>query len=292
MTADAVTTTRAGAHTARRAARPGVATVLRWELRKLLAQKRTFIGLGAVTAVPLIFVIAMAADDTGGPTDVPLASVVRDTGLAVPLVVLFLGSLWLFPLATALVAGDVVSSEEQHGTLKTILTRSVDRWQIFAGKTLAALGYSFVIVAACVLVSLAAGGVAWGFDPLTTLSGSQVGTGRALVLTAAGALAYCVPIAATACLAILFSTVTRNSAAAIVATLLLSVVMQVLGSIDSLGWLEPYLLTEQFDSWQGFLRQPVDWSPVVHSLWVCALYGAPALAAALTVFVRRDVTGG
>jgi len=292
MTAGAVTAARAERQAVPRARRPGVGTVLRWELRKLLAQKRTFIGLGAVMAVPLIFVIAMSADDSGGPTDVPLGDAVRDTGLAVPLVVLFFGALWLFPLATALVAGDIVSSEEGHGTLKTILTRSVDRWQIFAGKTLAALGYSFVIVAACVLTALAAGGLAWGLDPLTTLSGTQVGTGRALLLTGAGALAYCVPIAATACLAILFSTVTRNSAAAIVATLMLSVVMQVLGSIGSLDWLDPYLLSSQFDSWQGFLREPIDWSPVVHSLWVSALYGVPALAAALAIFVRRDVTGG
>ena len=54
---------------AARARRPGVTAVYRWELRKLLAQKRTFIGLGAALAVPLIFVIALAADNSGqGPT--------------------------------------------------------------------------------------------------------------------------------------------------------------------------------------------------------------------------------
>ncbi len=116
--------------------------------------------------------------------------------------------------------------------------------------------------------------------------------GRALLLTGAGALAYCIPISAISCLAVLFSTVTRNSAAAIVATLLFSLVMQLLGAIGSLDWLDPYLLSSQFNSWQGFLREPVDWEPVLHSLWVCALYGLPALAAALLVFVRRDVAGG
>ena len=47
-----------------RARRPGVGAVYRWELRKLLAQKRTYIGLGAAVAVPLIFVIAMVADSS------------------------------------------------------------------------------------------------------------------------------------------------------------------------------------------------------------------------------------
>src|SRR5262249_57877076 len=48
-------------------------------------------------------------------------------------------SIWGFPLITALVAGDIVASESQNGTLKTILTRSRDRGQVFAGKVLAAV---------------------------------------------------------------------------------------------------------------------------------------------------------
>ena len=58
----------------------------------------------------------------------------RETGLAIPLVCLVFGSFWLFPLITALVAGDIVANEDHNGTLKTILTRSVERWHVFAGK--------------------------------------------------------------------------------------------------------------------------------------------------------------
>ncbi len=292
MSAEAVTMTRAEAGARRAPRRPGVGTVLRWEIRKLIAQKRTYIGLGAAVAVPLIFVIGMLADESGAPDDVPLGAYVRDTGLAVPLVVLFFGALWLFPLITALVAGDIVASEDNHGTLKTILTRSVDRWQIFTAKAVAALAYAVLAVLLCVVAGLAAGGIAFGLDPLTTLSGSQIGVGRAVVLTGAGALAYCMPVAAMASIALLFSVVTRNSAAAIVATLMISVIMQVLGAIGGLSWLDPYLLSTQFDAWQGFLREPIDWAPVVRSAWVSALYALPALAAGLAVFVRRDVTGG
>ncbi len=215
-----------------------------------------------------------------------------EAGLAVPLVVLFFGAIWLFPLITSLVAGDIVSSEDNLGTLKTILTRSVDRWQVFAAKALAALAYSVVAVALCVAAGLTAGGLAWGFDPLTTLSGTQIGAGRALVLTAGGALAYCLPVAATACIALWLSTATRNSAAAIVGTLMLSLIMQLLGAIGGLEWLEPYLLSTQYNAWQGFLREPIDWDPVIRSAWVSALYGVPALAAAFSIFVRRDVAGG
>ena len=108
------------------ARRPAVAAVYRWELRKLLAQKRTYIGLGSAVTVPLIFVIALVADSSGhGPDGLPFASYVRDTGFAVPLVCLAFGAFWFLPLITALVAGDIVATEDHNGTLKTILTRSV-----------------------------------------------------------------------------------------------------------------------------------------------------------------------
>ena len=276
----------------RSARRPGVGTVFRWELRKLIAQKRTYLGLGAALVVPLIFVVALLADSSGGPEGIPFGEYVRVTGLAVPLVCLFFGSLWLLPLITALVAGDIVATEDQNGTLKTILTRSVERWHVFAGKLLAALAYTLTILTGYVVIGLVAGGLIWGFDPLTTLSGTQVGVGRALFLTAAGTLTYFLPLAGMAAIALLLSTVTRNSAAAVVGTLMVSIFLQILGSIAALDWLDPYLLSTQFNAWQGILREPTDWEPIIRSAWVCALYALPALGWALTAFLRRDVTGG
>jgi ABC-2 type transport system permease protein len=210
----------------------------------------------------------------------------------VPLVSLAFGAFWLLPLITALVAGDIVANEEQNGTLKTILTRSVERWQVFAGKILATLTYTAVVLFLYVGVGLVAGGLLWGFDPLTTLSGTTIDPGRALVLTAVGTLAYLLPMSAIAAIALLLSTLTRNSAAAVVGTLMVSILVQIVGSISALDALDPYLISTQFNAWQGILREPTDWDPIVRSAWVCALYALPALFWALTDFLRRDVTGG
>ena len=291
MTTDAITIERARARD-RRSGRPGTGAVYRWELRKLVAQKRTFIGVGAAVAVPLIFIVALLADSQGGPEGVPFGEYVRDTGLAVPLVCLFFGAIWLLPLITALVAGDIVAAEDHNGTLKTILTRSVDRWQVFAGKVLAALTYTLLVLITFVGIGTVVGGLVFGFEPLTTLSGTTIGVGRALFLTAAGTLTYALPLMAMAGIALLLSTVTRNSAAAVVGTLMVSILLQILGSISGLDFLEPYLLSEQFNAWQGLLREPVDWDPVIRAAWVSALYGIPAVAWAFIVFLRRDVTGG
>jgi ABC-2 type transport system permease protein len=275
----------------RTTSRPGVRRVYEWEVRKLLAQKRTYIGFGCALLVPLIFIASLLAD-SGGPEGIPFGDYVRESGLAIPLVGLYFGAFWFFPLITALVAGDIVATEDGNGTLKTILTRSVDRWQIFVAKVLAAFTYAFAALVLFVGVGLVIGGIIWGFDPLISLSGNKISVERSLLLLGAASLAYFLPTMAVASLAILLSTVTRNSAAAVVATLMLSLIMQLLGIISALDFLRPYLLPTQFNAWQGLLRDPIDWAPVVRAAWVSALFGIPALAWAFTHFIRRDVTGG
>jgi ABC-2 type transport system permease protein len=90
----------------------------------------------------------------------------------------------------------------------------------------------------------------------------------------------------------MLSTVTRNSAASVVGTLMFSIMMQLLGIISALDAIHPYLLSEQFNAWEGLLRQPIDTAPIVRAAWVSALYAVPAAVGAFLVFLRRDVAGG
>ena len=89
----------------------------------------------------------------------------------------------------------------------------------------------------------------------------------------------------------MLSTVTRNSAASVVGTLMFALLMQLLGVLPGTESIRPYLLGTQFDAWHGFLRTPADWAPVVRALWVCALYVTVPLVAGYLVFLRRDVAG-
>jgi ABC-2 type transport system permease protein len=267
-----------------------VARIYKWEIVKLLAQKRTYLGLGAAMAVPLVFVIVLVLQ-SGGPNDVPLGRYIRDTGLATPFVVLFFMSIWGFPLITALVAGDIVASESQHGTLKTILTRSRERGEVFLGKVFASLTYVLVIVFAMGLVGTIAGSIAWGFHPLTSLSGTRVSAGHSTALLAASLAIYVLPLAGIAAFALFLSTVTRNSAASVVGALMWALLMQLVGVLPGTESIRPYLLGTQFEAWHGFLRIPADWAPVFRALWVCALYIVVPLTGAYLVFLRRDVAG-
>jgi ABC-2 type transport system permease protein len=275
-----------------RARRPSTLTVYRWELRKLRAQKRTYMGLGLAVILPLIFVIVQNVHTRHGGGDSIFAGQITQSGLATPVLMLLFESVFFLPLIASLVAGDVVAAEDGNGTLKTILTRSVDRGQVFAAKALTALSYATIAVLLSAAVASVGGIASWGFNPIKTFSGSTVSASEGLLLVIAANACYLIPLFAVASVAVLLSTSTRNSTASVVGAVGIVILLYIIAGIPGLEGIKPYLLTEQFQNWQGLLRTPTDWAPVLHSLWVCALYALPSLFAAYLVFLRRDVAGG
>ncbi len=293
MSSVAATSAPAAAPAPVRRRRPSTLTVYRWELRKLLAHIRTYVGLALVMILPLFFVVFQNVHQrhNRGAGSI-FAGEITQSGLATPVLMLLFLSAFLLPVVAALVAGDIVANEDGNGTLKTILTRSVDRGQVFAAKALAAMTYAAVAVFVSAAVATAAGVASWGFSSLRTLSGTVVSAPEALLLVFAANAVYLIPLFTVASIGVLLSTVARNSAAAVVATIGLVILLFIIAEIPGLEGIQPYLLTEQFQSWQGLLRTPTDWAPIAHSAWVCALYAVPSLFAAYLVLLRRDVAGG
>ncbi len=141
------------------------------------------------------------------------------------------------------------------------------------------------------VIALVAGTIKSGFNPLVDLSGTRVAAPKALGLVAASFGVYVMPLLAIACFGLFLSALTRNSAAAVVGTLMFALLMQLIGILPGLGGVQPYLLTTQFQAWQGFLRVPVDWAPVVRATWLTAAYALPPLFAAYLIVLRGDITG-
>ena len=274
---------------------PGVATVFRWELFKLRHQKRTYLGLGMAILVPILFVLAIHLrrhHERGG--GFAFSDYVDKSGLAIPLVVLLFGAIWLFPLIAALVAGDIFASEDHNGTLKTILTRSLERWQLFAGKALAAerlrgrrdpavrhrRGHRRVSLQS-------------GFNPLQSLSGTIVSAPKALELVYVSLLIYLIPIAAVVCIGLLLSTITRNSAAAVVGTLMVSLLFQLIGILPGPGIAAAVSAQHAVQRLAGSAAH-ADRLGADHprGLGVRDLRPGGAVGASFLVFIRRDVAGG
>ena len=267
---------------------------LRWELRKLAAQRRTYVGIGGAAAAPVLLAVAIVVHPPD-PTDSGLPFFLRfavESGFALPLLSLLFAALFLFPLVTALVAGDIVAAEDHNRTLKTILTRSTSRSSIFAAKVVAVFAYVLVAVVTMGVVGTIAGGLASGFHALPTFS-TVISPSRALALVVGSFALYAMPVLALAAIGILLSTVSRNSAAAVVGTLMVALLEQLTQIVPVLDdpAAQRWMLTTQLDVWETLFRTPLDWAPIVHAAYVSTVYALSALVVAWAHFVRRDITG-
>ncbi|MDX6526041.1 MAG: type transport system permease protein [Gaiellales bacterium] len=263
-----------------------------WELRKLMAQKRAWLGFAAAALVPLFFLVSIdissVTPNDGAYADA-LGANLRHTGLSIAPVTLDEMTVIGPALLAALVAGDIVASEDAAGTLKTILVRSLRRGHVLAGKALAVVTYLIAALLAFTVVGELAGAILWGFHPLTNDSGTRISALHGLGLTLAAFALDLAPFIAVAAFGLFLSVVTRNSVASVVGTLLYTLALQGLSSVGAVSGIRPYLLVNQFTAWHGFFDTPTVWGPIVRCLWESALYTVPPLVAAWVVFQRRDV---
>ena len=269
----------------------GLGAAVRWEARKLRAQLRTRALLVGALLAPVGVVVVFSAQSRP-PKDTLFGRFATDNGFAMALLVLGFASQWILPLVTAVVAGDIFASEDQHGTWKTVLTRSVSRSRLFWAKALVAIAFGLVALVLLAGATIAASLVVVGQSPLTGLSGQTIAPHAALGLVAASWATMAPPLVAFTCLALLFSVWSRNAAVGIAGPVVLGMVMQLVGSLGGIEAIRPYLLTTPFEAWHGLLAEPRFTGPLVDGVLTSAVWSLAALAAAYVLLRRRDITGG
>jgi ABC-2 type transport system permease protein len=290
MTTTTTTPTAGPRRVARRPDRAGTGAAYRWEIVKLAALVRTRAMLIGCLVVPPIVVAVLRSQRP--PADTLFGRLIHQSGYAVPLLLLGFLIQWVFPLLTSLVAGDICASEDQHGTWKTVLTRSVGRGQLFWAKTLAAVTFAvsaFVVLAGSVIISSL---LLVGTQPLTGLTGQTIPPGRALLLVVAAWLATLPALIGFTALSILLSVRTRNPALAVVGPVVIGLAMGLLGSVGGIGLLRRALLTTPLESWHGLFTATPFTGPLVQGVLVSALWTIACLALAHSSLRRRDITGG
>ena len=142
------------------------------------------------------------------------------------------------------------------------------------------------------VAALVAGASPPGFNPLTSALGHDGPPRTALALVGASLLVYLLPMLAIASIALLLSTVTRNSGRRRRRHADVLAAPAAVDILPGLGALHPYLLRRSSTPGRASCARPIDWAPIVRAVWVCALYAVPGLTAAYLVFLRRDVAGG
>lgn len=264
-----------------------------WELRKLAAQRRTYLGLALAALVPVGFAIGLKESPPsriphGTDPDVIFGSYVAVTGLALPLQTLVFAALLLLPAVAALVAGDIVATEHEHHTLKSILTRGASRSDVFAAKVAATATYVLCALLLFTIVGLVAGAVTFGVHDLPTTPPVSPLPAAAYVFAAVVVFAW--PLLAVTSFGLLFSTLFRNSASAIIAMLALAFALQIITFIPGISHdIERILLARQFNAWQALGRGHISAEPLLECAGVSFVYAAVPLVFAWRRFTSQDV---
>ena len=204
------------------------------------------------------------------------------------MVVLGFGAAWVGPVLTAVVAGDIFSSEDRFGTWKTILTRSHSRGQLFAGKFLAALTFAVALLVVLTSTDLAAGLVA-GAQPVVGLGGQLVPAGHAAGLVVLSYVSNLPPLLGFTALALMLSVVSRNSVVGIGGPIVITLALQVITLISLPAWAQLALVSTPFQAWHGFWAQPAFYGEFLWGLVTSAAWFTVCAVVSWLVFRRRAI---
>lgn len=267
--------------------RSGALVVYRLELAKIsrLIQVRTIAALGVIGP---FLAVAVLHVQSATPGDTAFGQWVHNSGFAIPMVVLGFGGPWVGPVLTAVVAGDIFSSEDRFGTWKTILTRSHSRGQMFAGKFLAALTFALALMLLLTVTDLVAGLLA-GTQPVVGLGGQLVPAGHAAALVVLSYLSDLPPLLGFTALALMLSVVSRNSIVGIGGPIVITLVLQVVTLISLPAWAQMALISTPFQAWHGFWTQPAFYGEFLWGLLTSAVWFVVCGAVSWLVFRRRVI---
>lgn len=265
----------------------GLGSLLASDLGLLFRRRRTWALLGALAAIPILLAVAVRlSGSSGGPTfvgDIAGNGLFTGFGAITVAVPLFL------PLTIAVVAGDSVAGEASLGTLRYLLITPVGRIRLLLIKFVTAVVFAMTATLIVMLTGLAIGAALFPIGPVTLLSGSQISpleaVGRALLIAVYVALS----LVGLAAIGLFISTLTDVPVGAMAATIVLSIVSQILGALPQLAAVHSYLFSLHWLGFADLLRDPIAWTSfganAVLQLGYVVVFGALAAGR----FVTRDI---
>jgi ABC-2 type transport system permease protein len=263
------------------------------ETLKLLFQRRSYVIWAGFFLIPFLISLALKLAGSGphgqGGQGPEFLSRVLSNGMYVPLASIAALLPFLLPLAAAMVAGYMIAGEAELGTLRIILLRPVRRGSLLLSKWAVAMLYLAFGMLLTLVSGLLFGGIFFGLKPMVTLSGTTVSTAHGIWLIV---LVLLFGLAAMSCIvsmALLFSAITDSSLTALIVTIMIYIVLQVLISFSYFDWLRPWVFANYFQDYLNLWRDPIYWSPIVKSMEVFAAWSAGLTVIAYILFRRKDV---
>lgn len=261
------------------------------ELSVLFRRRRTWALLLALAAIPILIALAVRLSSSRPPPGRGPAFLdqISQNGLFVAVVALIVAIPLFLPLTVGVVAGDTVAGEASTGTLRYLLMAPVARARLLVVKYAAAVVFCLVAVFTVALTGTLIGALLFPVGPVTLLSGTTIGVGEALLRTSLVCLYVTVSLMGLCAVGLFMSALTDVPVGAMAATVVASVVSQVIGQLPQLDWLHPWLLSQYWLGFADLLRDPIVWSSFGANALLQAGYVLVFGALAYGRFTTKDI---
>jgi ABC-2 type transport system permease protein len=278
--------------------------LIRIEWYKQFHRPKTYLTLGIVAGFSAVLTIALVATGSGQTEfvgDLPLRLVPRSSGLTVPVIALSSTMKFFLPLVVALFAGESVAGEASWGSLRYLLARPMSRSRILWSKAAVAAGLSGIALVLVALVALTAGGLAFGWHPLSVTDSSAstalhtdvsvTGVGAVLGRLGIAVLYIGAGMASIFAVAFFLSTTTRRPLVAVAGGVAVTIISRVFNAdyLPGVMAVNRYMPNNDIDLWQHQFTTTADLSGVPHFLLLQAVYFVVFMGLAQWWFTRKDV---
>jgi ABC-2 type transport system permease protein len=261
------------------------------ELSVLFRRRRTWAMLTAVAFIPILLAVAvrLTASELDPGEGPPFLDRVTQNGLFVSFTATVVAIPLFLPLTIGVVAGDTVAGEAGLGTLRYLLVSPAGRLRLLLVKYAGAAAFCVAATLTLVVVGSIVGALLFPVGPVTLLSGETIGVAESVVRSLLVAAYVTVSLLGLCAIGLFISTLTTVPVGAMAATVVVSVVSQILGALPQLEWLHPWLFTQHWLSFAGLLSQPADLSAFGSNALVQGGYIAVFFALAYSRFTTKDV---
>jgi ABC-2 type transport system permease protein len=274
------------------AARRVSTRLVRSELTLVFRRRRNQAMLAVLGCVPVLIGVAvwLSAPGEGGDGP-PFVSRITQNGLFLCFASLVVAVPLFLPLAVSVVAGESIAGEANTGTLRYLLVVPVSRARLLLVKYAGVVAYAVVAALTVAVVGVIVGVALFPVGPVTLLSGATLPFADALVRAFLVAMYVAAMIAGVGAVGLFISTLTEVPVGAMAATVILTIVSQILDTISQVSVIHPYLFTHWWLQFGDLLRSPVPLDGLERGLVTQAAYILVFLSAAWARFSARDVTG-
>jgi ABC-2 type transport system permease protein len=271
------------------------------EFIKILSKPRSYLGIGALTLLILIIILAMKAD--GNSIISFVTSSFEQTltfngdvlnGNLIAFIVLQMLIVHV-PLLVALVTGDLISGEAAMGTIRMLATKPISRTQIVLSKFIAGATYTLILILWMGFLAVVLSGWIFGKGDLIVLNSDGLVILKEVDVAwrfGAGFLVAFLALLTVSSLSICLSAFAENSIGPIVSTMAIIILFTIIGTLDVTVFdaIKPYLFTTHMASWRSFFEDPVRIDAILQSVVVLVIHNIAFVGIALWKFNRKDIT--